>query len=137
MGGGGEELTGTGANLRDDRGRGHLADPRDRDQQVPLPGKRDHHRLDLGVQLGGHLVQVGDVVQVQLAHQRVMVIKAAFQRLRQVTDPGPHPAPGQPSQHLPAPLPIDQRPDHRQPGDRVNGGGHRVQLDPGVLEHPA
>ena len=75
---GGEEFSGTGADLRDDRGGGQLADPGDGGQQVPLPGKRDHHRLDLGVQLRDHLVQVGDVVQVQLAHQRVMVIEAAF-----------------------------------------------------------
>ena len=76
------------------------------------------------------------MVQVQLAHQRVMVPEAAFQRLRQVADLGAHDAPGQLGEHLAAALPIDQRPDHRQPRNRVNTGGHRVQLDPGVLEHP-
>jgi hypothetical protein len=40
------------------------------------------------------------MVQVQLAPQRVMITEAAFQRLRQVTDLGPHPAAGKLSEHL-------------------------------------
>jgi hypothetical protein len=56
----------------------------------PIPGmvisrsrwgaKRLHHRLDLGVQLRDHRVQVGDVVQVQAAHQGMMLAEAALQR---------------------------------------------------------
>jgi hypothetical protein len=99
--------------------------------------ERDHHRLHLRVQLGDHLVQVGDVVQVELAHQGVMVIEPAFQRLGQVADLGAHPAARQVRQHLATAFPVDQRPDHRQARDCVNAGGHRVQLDPRVLQHPA
>ena len=120
MGAGGEELSRAGADLGDDRRGGCRADPGDGGQQAPLAGGRDHHRLDLGVQLGDHLVQVGDVVQVQLAHQRVMIVKAPFQRMRQISDLGAHDAPGQLGEHLAAALPVDQRPDHRHPRNGVN-----------------
>ena len=45
----------------------------------------------------------GDVVQVQLAHQRLMIVEAALQRLREAGDLGARHAPGQIGQHLAAP----------------------------------
>jgi hypothetical protein len=78
-----------------------------------------------------------DVVQVQAAHQGVVVPEPAFQRHRQVRDLGPHPAPGQLGQDRAAAFPVDQRLDHRPPGLGGDRGGHRVDLDPGVLEHVA
>ena len=80
---------------------------------------------------------MADVVQVQAAHQGVMVAEPAFQRHLQVTDLGAHPAQGQIGQHRTAALPVDQCPGHRQPGLGGDAGGHRVDLDAGVLEHVA
>ena len=135
---GGEELTDVHPDLGDDRRGRHRADPRDRDQQVRRCRERDHHLLHLRVQPGDHLVQLGDVLQVQLAHQRVMVTEPAFQRLRQVSDLRAHHGPRASSASTPrGPFPGDQRPDHRPPGHRVDRRSHRVQLDPGVLQHPA
>src|SRR5438132_6592515 len=40
--------------------------------------KGRHHRLDLGVQPGDHRFQLVDVVQVQAAHQGVVVPEPAY-----------------------------------------------------------
>jgi len=106
----------------------------------PMPGavvsrsraarKGGHHRLDLGVQPGDHGLQVVDVVQVQPAHQGVVVTEPAFQRHRQVRDPGAHLALGQLGQDRAAALPVDERLDHRPPGLGGDGGGDGVDLDP-------
>ena len=125
------------AGLGDDRGGGQRADAGDRGQQVPGGAKGRHHRLDLRVQLRDHRLQVIDVVQVQPAHQRVVLAEAALQRHRQVRDLRPHPADRQLRQHLRAALPVNERLDHRPPGLGDDGGGHRVDLDARVLEHVA
>ena len=66
---------------------------------------------------------------------RVVFPEPALQRHRQVRDLGPHPPDGQVRQHLAAPLPVDQRLDHRPSRLRRDGPGHRVDLDTGVLQH--
>src|SRR5262249_60116497 len=43
--------------------------------------------LGLRVQRGDHLVQVGDVVQVQLAHQRAVIVKTPRERRGGDTSP--------------------------------------------------
>jgi hypothetical protein len=133
----GEVLPDVGAGLGDDRGGGQQADPGGRGQQLPGGAKGGHHRLDLGVQPGGHRLQVIDVIQVQAAHQGVMVPEPALQGHRQVRDLGPHLALGQLGQDRAAALPVDQRLDHRPPGLRRDRGGDGIDLDPGVLQHVA
>lgn len=64
-----EELAGAGPPLRDDRGRGDRPDSRDRDQQLSLPGERDHHLLHVRIQPVDHLITLVDVFQMQLTHQ--------------------------------------------------------------------
>jgi len=66
-----------------------------------------HHHLDLGVQPGEHRLQVIDVVQVQPAHQGVMVTEPALQRHGQVRDLRAHLAPGQIGQDRAAAFPVD------------------------------
>jgi hypothetical protein len=75
-----------------------------------------------------------DVAQVQLAHEGVVVAEPAGQRHRQVWDlVAEHPA-GQFGQHRAAALPVDQRLDHLTGGHAEHIRGHRVDLDPGVLQ---
>ena len=133
----GKELADIRADLGDDRGGGQRADARDGGLQVPGGAKGRHHRLDLHVQPDEHRFEMIEVVQVQAAHQRMMIGEPAFQRHRQVRDLRPHPSPGQLGQDRPAPFPVDQRLDHRPPGLGGDGGGHRVDLDPSVLQHVA
>jgi hypothetical protein len=74
------------------------------------------------------------VFQVQGAHQRVLIAEAARAGQPQVGDLGAHPAARQVRQHRRVALAGDQRLDHvpgRQGGQRR---GHRVNLDPAVLE---
>ncbi|MDQ3987747.1 MAG: hypothetical protein M3291_00835, partial [Actinomycetota bacterium] len=52
----------------DDLGR-TLTDPRDRRQQLGLPGEREGGLVDPGVQPGDHVSEMVDVFQVQHAHQ--------------------------------------------------------------------
>jgi len=78
VGGAGEVGPDVRADLGDDRRGGQLPDAGDGGQQVLLGSVRLHHRLDLGVQPGDHLLQVGDVVQVQAAHQGVMAAETPF-----------------------------------------------------------
>ena len=130
----GEELLHGDADLGDHGGGGVQADPGDGGQQVPPALKGLHHLLDAGVQLGDRRLQVVDVVQVQAAHQGVVVAEAAFQGHGQVRDLGPHRALGQLGQDRAAAFPVDQRLDHRPPGLGGDRGGHRVDLDPGVLQ---
>ena len=77
------------------------------------------------------------MVQMQSAHERVVAVKAAFQRPLQVGNFRPHLAFGQLGEHQWAALAIDEcfhhRP-HRPGGDRR---GHRVDLDPRVLKDVA
>ena len=77
------------------------------------------------------------MVQMQPAHQRVVVIEAAFQRPLQVRDFRPHPAFGQLGEHAWAAFAIDECLHHRPHRRVVIDGGHRVDLDPGVLQHIA
>jgi hypothetical protein len=133
----GEELPDGDADLGDHGGGGVSADPRDGSQQVPPALKGLHHLLDPGVQPGDRRFQVVDVVQVQAAHQGVVVTEAAFQRHGQVRDLGPHRALGQLGQDRAAAFPVDQRLDHRPPGLGGDRGSHRVDLDPGVLQGAA
>ena len=137
MGGVAEELLDVRPDLGDHRGGGQHPDPGGGGQQVPLGAKGRHHRLDLRVQLRDHRIEVADMVQVQAAHQGMMVTEPALQRHGQVRDLGPHRALGQVRQHRGAAFPVDQRLDHRPPGLGGDGGGHRVDLDAGVLEHVA
>src|SRR5207245_9265103 len=95
----GEELLDGDADLGAHRGGGVPADPGAGGQQVPPALEGLHHLLDPGVQPGDRRLQVTDVVQVQAAHQRVVVAEAAFQGHGQVRDLGPHRAPGQVGQH--------------------------------------
>ena len=116
VGGVAEELGDVRPDLGDHRGGGQRADPGGGGQQVPLGVKGRHHRLDLRVQLSDHLIEVADVVQVQAAHQGMMVTEPAFQRHGQVRDLGAHLAPGQVGQHSGAAFPVDQRLAHRPAG---------------------
>jgi hypothetical protein len=106
-------------------------------EQVPPALKGRHHRLDPCVQRGDHRLQVAGVVQVQAAHQRVMLAGPAFQRHGQVRDLGAHLALGQPGQDRAAAFPAGERLDHRPPGLGRDGGGDGIELDPGVLQHGA
>ena len=74
---------------------------------------------------------------MQPAHQRVMVIEAALQRPLQVGDLGAHLSLGQFGEHLRAALSVDERLHHRACRLGRQFGGHRVDLDPGVLQHVA
>src|SRR6478609_12194726 len=73
-----------GAGFGNDRCGGERSDAGDGGQQLALGPKRLHHVLDLGVEPGDHLLEVVEMVQMQSAHQRVVVIEAAFQRPLQV-----------------------------------------------------
>jgi hypothetical protein len=88
LGGGGEEGPDVGADLGDDRGRGQLPDAGDGCEQVLLGLLGLRHHLDLGIGPDDHLLQVGEVVQVQAAHQRMMRAEAAFQGHGQVAGQG-------------------------------------------------
>jgi hypothetical protein len=121
----GEELGDGDADLGDHRGGGVPADPGDGGQQVPPALEGLHHLLDPGVQPGDRRLQVVDVVQVQAAHQGVVVAEAAFQGHGQVRDLGPHRALGQPGQDRAAAFPAGQRLDHRPAGLGGDGPGHR------------
>jgi hypothetical protein len=81
--------------------------------------------------------RVVEVVQVQAAHQRVVVAEAAFQGHGQVRDLGPHLPPGQLGQDRAAALAVDEGLDHRPAGLGGDRGRHRVDLDPGILQHVA
>jgi len=72
-----------------------------------------------------------DGVQVQPAHHRVMVGEPAFQRQGQVRHLGAGPADGQVRHHRAAPLPVDERLDHRGRSLAGNLGGDRAELDAG------
>jgi hypothetical protein len=64
----------------------------------------------------------------------VVVIEAAGQRLHQGATLAAHPPPGQLGEHLGVAPPGDQRLQHRPSGDPHDVGGHRGQLDQGVLQ---
>jgi superfamily I DNA/RNA helicase len=73
------------------------------------------------------------VVQMQPAHERVLVAEPALKGHGQVGDLLAEHALGQVGQHCSAPFPVDQLLDHRPPGLAERVGGHRAELDPGVL----
>jgi hypothetical protein len=73
------------------------------------------------------------VVQQHPCQLGVVVIKAAVKRLHQGAALAAHPSPGQLSEHRGVTLPGHQRLQHGPPGDSHDVGGHRPQLDQGVL----
>ena len=75
-----------------------------------------------------------DLVQQHPRQLGVVVVEAAGQRLHQGGALAAHPPPGQLGQHLGVALPGDQRLQHGPPGDAHDVGGHRGQLDQGVLQ---
>jgi len=93
-------------------------------------------RCDLGVQAGHRLAEGLDAVQVQPAHQRVVIGEPAGQGHRQVghLPGGPQPALGQIGEHRAAALAVDQRLDHRRRRYPGNIGHDRGQLDPGRFQ---
>jgi hypothetical protein len=131
----GEELIRVGPDLGQDGRRGGWSDAWDGHQQVALAGERDHHLLHLRVEPRDHLIEMVDVLQVQLTHQRVMVVEAALQCQGEVGDLGAHPAPGQIGQDRGSAFPVDESVDHRSTRDGADRGGHRVQFNSRVLEH--
>ena len=133
----GEEFIRAGSDLGEDgRGAGR-PEPRDGLQELALPGERDHHLFHLGVAPGDHRIEVVEVFQMQLAHQRVMGIEAALEGQGEVSDLRTHPAQGQIGEHRGAAFSVDESFDHRPTRDGADRGGHRVQLDPRVLQHRA
>ena len=122
------------ADLGDDDLGGAFTDPRDRGQQLGLLGEREAGLVDPGVQPGDHVREVVDVFQVQghisacwspkrpaQAILRSGILVRITPRARSASTAR-------------VALPGDQRLDHvprRQGGQRR---GHRVDLDPAVLE---
>jgi hypothetical protein len=73
------------------------------------------------------------VVQQHPRQLGVVVIEAAGQRRHQRSALAAHPPPGQLGEHLGVTLPGDERLQHGAPGDPHDVGGHRPELDQGVL----
>ena len=71
---------------------------------------------------------------MQPAQERVVGAEIAGQRLHQLRDLRAHPAFGQLGQRDGVVLARDQRGQHRPSRDPEDVGGHRRQLDPGVLQ---
>jgi hypothetical protein len=130
---------GEAAHVRPDLGqddlRGSGAHPGDRvqDRQGALPG---------GHQRGDPLRHGGDVVLGRLdvgehpaEQEGVMVPEPGGQRAGQLRQFAAQPGPGQVGQRVRVGSALDQGPHHVPTGDAHHVGGHRRQLDPGVLEH--
>ena len=128
----GEVLLRGRADLGQPRAGHRVAEPGDRFQQACLPLVRGGLGSDLFLQAGDRRVEQRDPVQVQPAQHRMMISEPAGESLGQVRQlaRGPHPAYRQVRQHLPAPLPIDQRFDHQPRRLASQVGDHRVELDP-------
>ena len=134
--GGGEVLVRGGADRAQPAGHDHVAEPGQRLEQRRLAGMAGRQRRDLGVQAGDRLAEGLDAVQVQSAHQRVVIGEPAGQGHRQVGHLAsvPQPALRQVGEHCAAALAAGQRLDHRRrryPGDI---GHDRGQLDPGRFQ---
>ena len=106
--GGGEVLVRGRADRAQPPGHDHVPEPGQRLEQVRLAGVAGHQRRDLGVQVLDRVVEDGDPVPVQPAHQRVMVSEPAGQGHRQVghLPGGPHPGLRQVRHHLPRRSPL-------------------------------
>ncbi len=114
-------------------GRGR-PDARDRADQFPETAKGlDHHLDPFGELVDGRgvLVEQG---QVHPGQERVVVGEPTSQRLDQLWCLGAQPTLSQIGQHGGVALPVDQGLEHRPTGDPDDVGGHRGQLDAGVLE---
>ncbi len=131
---GGGEPGHVGAGLGDDDVGGQGADPGDGADQVPEPAKGLDHHLDPGGELVDRRGVLVDQVQVHPGQERVVVGEPAGQRLGQRRDLGAQPALGQVGQRGGVAFPGDQRLEHRPARDPDDVGGHRGQLDAGVLE---
>jgi hypothetical protein len=111
-----------------------LAHPRDRRQVLKLAGEREHLLLNARRQFPDRRGELVDALQMQPAQERVVITEVAGQRLNQLRDLRAHPRLGHLGQHLRVAFAVDQRRQHRPPGDPKDVGGHRRQLDPGVFE---
>jgi hypothetical protein len=133
MAGGGEHRH-VHPDLGNDRLRSPLAHPGDGGQPVSGPSERGHHLIDAAIQRGDGALQMLQVGKGQAHQHGVMVPEAALQRLAQLGELASQPATGQLGQDLRVALPSDQGGQHRPARDPNHVGGHRVQLDPGVLQ---
>ena len=122
------------AGLGDDHIGGQGADPGDGADQLPEALKRLDHHLDPGGELADGLGVPVDQVQVHPGQEGVVLAETAVQGLGQLGDLRPQPTLGQIGQPGRVPIAGDQRLDHRPPGHAQDVGGHRGQLDPGILQ---
>jgi hypothetical protein len=122
------------AGLGDDDLSDGLPHSRDRRQVLKVAGKRAHLLLDPRRQFCDRRGELVDALQTQPAQKRVVVTEVAGQRLHQLWDLRAHPGLGHLGEHLRVAFAVDQRGQHRPPGDPEDVGGHRRQLDPGVFE---
>src|SRR5882762_1920379 len=118
------------ADLGDDDLGGALTDPRDRLEQRRLLDEREAGLVDAGVQPGDHVGEVVDVLQMQGAHQRVLIREAPRARPGQIGDL----AARQVREHGGVTFTVDQSFDHGPRRDRGQLRGHRVDLDSAVFE---
>jgi hypothetical protein len=105
-------------------------------EQLNRSGERGDLGLHLGVEPADRGTEVIDVVEQHAQQQRVVLTEPALQRQPQVGDLHPHPGLGEVGEHRWVAFAGDQRLEHRAGGLAHHIRGDRVQLDPGVLQHP-
>ncbi len=122
------------ADLGDDGLGASLGHPGDRQESGGGLSKRGHEPVDPGAEALDDRRELVDVVEVHAQHQGVVVLEVADHGLAQLGDLGAHPDQGHLGQHLGVSLAGDQRLQHPPARLAQHVGGHRVEVDAGVLQ---
>ena len=137
--GGGGELGHVDTDLGDDALGRALADTGDRVEPIAGFTERGDHPVDFTVEVGDRRFQVVDVIEDDPQHRGVMLPEPAPEGQTQRRDLlAQHPF-GQLGERVRITFPGDEGPQHGPARHPQHVGGHRVELDPGVLQdllHP-